>query len=475
MRTVTPVLIALLAGCGDNIKIKPDASNGRITTGTHLIQRPSVVGGVTTSGDLAFYDYDADGHSVAKVIPLAGGDETTIATSMGTGKPDIRFAVAGDVVFAWTDRGNRIATLTMWSRSAGVVSIGANVRPGRAAATVDGSSIVYERDVTATTVNVAVGPLAGAQAIVESSNSADSTCWQTTDLASVGNRLLVRACPASSTAFTLRSYSPDGSASATLSTSTTTAWYGRDRVVFLDGTGTVASTLGDGTGSATLATGAAELAVSDDGASVFTRGNDGSISSIASDGSGAARPLVSSGAMVLGAVAPDRTTALYATTLDDRGTGYVQPYTDVKTTSGLTLVPGATSCPRCLADSFTSDSHYALVIDPIDNSQAVDGEGPIHVFDLATGASVTSFGSLIFDAISIDGSRFLFLDAVRDSTQVTGWLYGLTSRGVLADDAATVIATGVETLAIDDARTTVVYSLSASDSDDAAGIWVAAL
>jgi hypothetical protein len=208
---------------------------------------------------------------------------------------------------------------------------------------------------------------------------------------------------------------------------------------------------------------------------VFSLGSDGSIAATAVDGTGNPHQLVHGGAMHLGAIAPDRATALYASMIDDRGAGFVQPYTDVKTTSGLVLVPGVTSCPRCLTDSFTPDTRYALVLDPIDNSQAADAAGPIHVFDLATGASVTSFGTTIFDAISLGGSRFLFLDAVRDSTQVTGWLYGMTSRGVLADDVATVIATGVENLALDDARKTVVYSLAPSGSDDDAGVWVAPL
>jgi len=469
------LVVVLVAGCGDNIKIAPDASSGRITTGTHLVQHPSVAGGVTASGDVVFYDFDEDGHSIAKVIPIAGGDETTIATSMGTGKPDIRFEIAGNVVFAWTDRGNRVGTLTIWSRSTGVVAVGPNVRPGRAAATSDGNYVVYERDVTATTVNVAMGPIQGPPTIVESDNSADSTCWQTTDLASVGNRLLVRACPGSATAFTLRSYAPDGSASTAVSTSATSAWYGTDRVVYLEGNGAVASALGDGTGSASLASNVAEFGVSDDGTTVFSRGNDGSISSIATDGTGTARQLVPSGAMMLGAIAPSHASALYATTLNDLGAGYVQPYTDVKTTSGLVLVPGATSCPSCLISSFTSDSRYALVLDPIDNSETADGEGPIHVFDLTTGTTVTSFGSTIFDALSIDGTRFLFLDAVRDSTQVTGWLYGLTSRGVLADDSTTTIATGVEALATDDSGTTVVYSMSENTDDNYAGVWVSPL
>lgn len=48
-----------------------------------------------------------------------GGEPTTIATSAGTGKQDIRFEVWGDTVLAWTDRGNRTSTLTVWSAASG--------------------------------------------------------------------------------------------------------------------------------------------------------------------------------------------------------------------------------------------------------------------------------------------------------------------------------------------------------------------
>jgi hypothetical protein len=100
-----------------------------------------VIGGVTNDGDVAFADSNADGHSVAKVIPVAGGPETVIATSVGTGKPDVRWEIRGGVVFAWTDRQNGAGTLTIWSAATGVVPRGSDVRPGRAGATADGSLI----------------------------------------------------------------------------------------------------------------------------------------------------------------------------------------------------------------------------------------------------------------------------------------------------------------------------------------------
>ncbi len=468
---------ALVAGCGDNIKpaAPTDAGSVRVTTGRHLVPRPSVIGGLTASGDVVFFDFDAMGHTVAKAIPLAGGDEVLIAASSGTGKTDLRFDIHGDVVFVWADRGNRVGNLTIWSRAAGVVPIGPNVRPGRAAATADGAYVLYERDVATTTVNIASGPIGGPHVIVGTANSGDNTCWQDIDLAAIGERFLVRACPQTATAFTLKSFATDGT-SVDLSTSAMAASYGEERVAWLDGTGAVASALPDGSAAATLATGAAEFAVSDDETTVAYRGTDGSIATTGVDGTGSPHVVVTSGAMALGSIAPDDQTVLYATMLVDMGSGFVQPYMDVKSSSGTVLVPGATSCPGCLASPFTADSKRALLLDPIDNSQAADVEGPIHVIDLATGASVTSFGSTIFDALTIGTTpQFVFLDAVRDSTLLTGWRYSITTRSADADNTAITIATGVEDLTFDRARTTAVYSLAASDADDLAGVWVAPL
>src|ERR1700729_1031732 len=135
MRTLA--LAVLAAACGSSHGAQPDApvadSGVPITaTGTHLVDHPAVVGGVTSDGYVAYYDMNADGHTVAEIIPLAGGTATPIATSTGSGKVDIKFETVGPIVFAWTDRGNRQSTLTIWSAATGAISIGSDVRPGRA-------------------------------------------------------------------------------------------------------------------------------------------------------------------------------------------------------------------------------------------------------------------------------------------------------------------------------------------------------
>lgn len=93
-------------------------------------------------------------------------------------------------------------------------------------------------------------------------------------------------------------------------------------------------------------------------------------------------------------------------------------------------------------------------LDPIDNSIAA----------AANGRSASS--------ISRPASRSL--RSVRDSTQVTGWLYRLTARGAGAEATPTTLATDVENFAIDRARTTLAYSLSSSAGPDA-GVWVTPL
>src|SRR5262245_36183029 len=130
MRSSLVLALAFVA-CGDNSEIAPDANApARVATGTHLVARHAVVGGITADGYIAFYDFDEQGHAVAKVIPISGGDEIELARSDGTGKVDVRFEIRGGVVFAWTDRGNRVANLTIWSKGSGVIPVGAGVRPG---------------------------------------------------------------------------------------------------------------------------------------------------------------------------------------------------------------------------------------------------------------------------------------------------------------------------------------------------------
>jgi len=90
-----------------------DAGIPRLAPGTRLLDHAAVVGGITSDGYVVYCGTDAMGHSVAKVMPIDGGDSVTIASSTGTGKADIRFDIEGSVVFVWDDRGNRVATLTV--------------------------------------------------------------------------------------------------------------------------------------------------------------------------------------------------------------------------------------------------------------------------------------------------------------------------------------------------------------------------
>lgn len=480
---------AAACGSGDTTPVDattPDApapAPTRVAIGRRLIDHAAVVGGITSDGYVVFSDLDPNGHSVAKVIPIDGGPETVIATSTGTGKADLRFEIRGGVVFAWADRGNRVATLSIWSQATGVVVRGPNTRPGRAAATADGRTIAYERDVTATTVNLVAGPVAGPDVVIAAANAEDGTCWRDTDLASLGaasSRLLVRYCPAGTTAFTLRSLATDG-ATKDLSLAAEAASFGATRTVWREPGGMLATTQ-DGVTIDTLATNASRFVLSRDLATLAYLTPDGAIFGLPTDRSAAPRMMVAAPeAKQLGALSPDGQTVLYASQTEDRGQDTIAPYTDVRASNAVdaprVLIPGTTSCPACLADSFTPDGRYALVLDPIDNTPAADGAGTIKVFALADGKEVTSFGSGIYTAIALGGSgttsRFVFIDAVRDATLATGWVYGLTARTLAPDAPAAVIARGAENFALDRAHARGVISFSGTD--DVAGLWVVPL
>ncbi len=473
------MVVALLAACGDNlhgapVDAPPDApSSDRFATGHRILDHSAGVGGITSDGFVAYYDFDDAGHGVAKVQPIAGGAETVIATSVGTGKQDVRFEIWGDLVFAWTDRGNRVSTLTLWSAATGPIARGDNIRPGRAAATSDGH-ILYERDVTATTANLAIGTIAGPDTMVGVANSADADCWQDTDFARVADRMLVRFCPDGATAFTLRSVAATG-AMQDLSIDATEASYTDARAVWLESSGTLAATA-DGVTVAKLTTVASDFTTTNDGIfAAFTTAN-GTIFGMPTDNTEAPRVMVAPGSAVqLGALSPDGQSVLYATQSVMRDPNDVAPYTDVVAAVPLAepypLVSGTTSCTDCLYDSFTADGHYALVIDPIDNSEQVDREGPIEVYALADGRQVTSFGSLIYTAIGLPDDRFAFIDAVRSDVATTGWYYGMTLRSI--DSTADVIAHGAEDFAFDHDLTTVVLSFDGADS--LSGLWVVSL
>lgn len=479
----------VLSACGSSDMTSADATGPdapaptRIATGRHLIDHAAVVGGITSDGYVVFSDVDPAGHSVAKVISIDGGPVTVIATSAGTGKADIRFEIRGSVVFAWTDRGNRVAALSIWSQATGVVPRGPNIRPGRAAATADGRMIAYERDVTATTVNLVVGPTGGPDAVVAAANAEDAACWQNTDIASIGSaspRLLARYCPAGLTAFTLRSVAADGT-TQDLSLAAETAWFGAPRTIWREAGGVLATTQ-DGVNVAKLATNATDFVVSRDVTKLAFLTPEGAIFGLPTDRSATPQVLVPAPeAKQLGALSPDGQTVLYASKTEDRGQNNIAPYTDVRASIPLdaprTLIPDTTSCPGCLFDSFTPDGRYALVLDPIDNTQTADGAGPIKVFSLATGKEITSFGSNIYTAIALGGSgitsRFLFVDAVRDSKLATGWVYGMTARAIDPASSPIDVARGAENFALDRAHARGVVSFNGTD--EFAGLWVISL
>lgn len=477
--------VAALAACGSSPPPPPapDAAiPSRVATGRRLVDHAAIVGGLTSDRYVVYSDVNADGHSVAKAMSLDGGLEAVIATSSGTGKSDLRFEIRGRVVFVWSDRGNRMSTLTVWSAATGPIPRGSGVRPGRAAASADGTAIAYEKDITTTTASLVAGPLAGPDTVISTANAEDATCWRDTDLASLGARLLVRYCPVGATAFTLRGLAPGG-AMTDLTLDAADARFGVDRIVWRETGGALAATT-DGAAVTRLATGASAFTATRDLAAAAFLTSDGAIQAVPTDGSQAARVLVPAGeARQLGALSPDGQTVLYATQIEDRGPGHVAPYTDVRASmpSGAprTLAPGTTSCPGCLSDPFTPDGRIALVIDPIDNTPALDGAGTIRVLALADGAEVASFGSTIYNAYAIAGtgagaeSRFVFAEAVKDESLVTGWIYGLTARALGSKAEATTLAAGAEDFVIDRASATAVVSFNGDD--DISGIWITPL
>jgi hypothetical protein len=179
---------------------------------------------------------------------------------------------------------------------------------------------------------------------------------------------------------------------------------------------------------------------------------------------------------------------LFASKLEDKGSEHVAPYTDVKLATvgddgGVpavkTLVPTTTSCPSCLFDSFTRGGSFGLVIDPIDNSTAAGGVGSIHVFDLASGAMVSSFEETAYTTVGVAGNevglatRFMLVAATPDSTLSGGQAFTLSTRSLDPKDRASEIAVGVERLSVDSTRTRAVFSFAMTSPW--AGIWVAPL
>lgn len=442
-----------------------------LASGVRLVPRPAMLAGVTSDGFVVFVEQDGEQRATAKVIALDGGAETTIATSTGAGKDDLRYAIQGKVAFVWSDRADRASTLTMWSQATGVVTVGPNVRPGRAAATADGQHVLYVRDVTDAGAKVVAGPSDGGATTTLATLSVEDDCWRGVDLATAGARLVARYCPAPSKAFTLTTFDPATKATTDLGADVTSAAYGASRLVWSERSGALRSAEADGTGAATLASAdTAEYALAGDRSIVVYRTKGGALVSTTPDG-GAPKSLVE-GALQLGAVSRTGRALLFATTRSDAGA------TDVKALrlddGGVaTVVEAPRSCVNCLFDSFDDAETRVLVLDPID----ADGVGPVKIADLVTGAEIATVGTRVITAASYgdagpDAARFVFLDSTPDPTLTNGAAFGITTRTLTKDGAPNVIAKGTENLVIEIARRQAVFSFAAGKNE---GVWVAPL
>ena len=474
MRVARLLVLVSATSCGNDIgalpaidaaaEPTPDAAIlPEMAAGTQIVDTAAVVTGITSDGYVAYYDYDAEGHGIAHVVPLGGGSATVIASSVGTGKQDVRFEISGDIVFAWTDRGDMEATMTMWTAATGVIAVGSGMRPGRAAATADNAFVLFENPfVGSDSANVLVGPVAGPWMVVATANSGDTDCWQDTDLVSIDSRLLARFCPNGATNWELHSYAGDGSDDVVLSGSANAAAYGNRAGV--DGSNTVRSALADGSEPALLASDAAGFEASDDGSAVAAlsltvRDRDaGDRRHRVGDDAGRQRRDGARRGVGAGAHRALRD--------DVERLGHpapVQPYTNVlAATAGgsVTLEPAVTSCPACLTASFTSDGSAAMLLDPIDNSPTAQGEGVLRVVDLGSGATDTAFGTVVYDAVPLPSTaRFVFLSATPDDSLATGWAYGLITRDPVAGDTTT-FAENAENFAFDPALGHVAVSFS---------------
>jgi hypothetical protein len=466
------------AGVADASDASPPDGGDLFASGTRIVAHPAQLGGMTSDGWVLYTDVDPNGHSAAHVIKRDGsGAPVTIATSSGTGKADIRFQVSGHVVFAWTDRGNRVSTLTTWSEASGVVPRGTGVRPGRAAASDDGASVIYVKDVTATTANVVAGPIGGTHAIVGAIDTADDTCWRSVDLAASASRLVARFCQVGAKTFTLRSASADGTTEKDLSTTAEAALYGSKHIVWRE-TGGVLRVSSDGTAFSTIASGTVEATLSRDESTIAFRSSDGTISIAPSDAT-AGPKVVASSAARLGALSADQRSILYGTKTEDRGADQLDLYTDVwvASTDGAftphALVSTTTSCASCLFDSFSPDGKLALVLDPIDLKTTSGGVGTVHVFDVASGAAVASFGTNVLTAAAIDAARFVILDATPAQGLSTSFAYGISTRTLAASDAPSYVARGAENVDVDLA--TKISAFSFAGDGPLSGVWVAPL
>lgn len=460
-----------------------------MATGERIVSRPATLEGLTSDGYVIFSEPLVNGGRVAEVVALDGTGQQTIAVGTSTDKT-LRIVVAGKVAFVWTDRGNRSATLTVWSKATGAVSVGTDIRPGRAAATADGTSIGYMSDVATDTANMVVSSIgaADAGAVVGVANASDPNCWRDVDMGFVGSatpRFLSFYCPQSSTSFGVQSTATDGSGSVMLSTAAAGETFGTNLVVVVGASGVLQTSAGDGTSAVTIASNAANEVLSSDQSTLVFQATDGSISS---SPAAEASPLVivpAGQAQQVGSVSADGRAVMFAAATSTADAGGNPPPTDVRVAwtaadSGapVALESATSSCVNCLTDPFSPDDTQALAIDPIDTTTALAGSGPLRAFALPEGTAEATFGSHVWDAIALrtgsgTGSVYLIVE-IADAPQLeTGFSYDFYTRSLAASDTPSYVARAAENAAVDEARTTLVYSIPGDGN--LAGVWVAPL
>ena len=464
----------------------PDASqpSDAVATGSQLVAGDARFEGLTSDGFVVFSEPTPSGGRVAKVIATDGTGEATIAEGMDAEKT-IRVLTAGPVAFVWTDRGDRMATLTVWSKATGALAIGSGIRPGLGAATPDGAFIAYVSDVTSTQANVVTGSIGAATpSVVGVLNASDSDCWRDATVSFAGG-----ATPRLLSLLRRRHHRAHHSQHRP-------RWERGSRSVVHSARRDPREHRGGHPGRHRLACRHRPRRHRDGHAGALGVGlcplarRDGALLSRARrqylrhphqpSGAGRGRPC-RTGAEPRGGV-PDHRFALFGTMVADGGIAAYAGDTDVRVNlpdggPPLSLVATPTSCTSCLDDSFTPDSTFALAVDPMDNGTDAGSSGPLRAFPLDGGTSVT-FGTRVWDTLALGtgsgaGSRFLFVETYADATLANGYAYDFYTRALSDSALPPVIARHAEWLGVDHARTMVAYSIPGDGA--LSGVWLAPL
>jgi hypothetical protein len=462
---------------------------GLLATGTRLVVGPATLQGVTSDFYVVFSQPTGDaGAQVAEVIGPDGGGETAIATGTTVGTA-LKLGFSGPVAFVWTDRGDKVATLTVWSNATGVVPKGPGIRPGRAAATADGTYIGYVDNVQTSTADLVVSPITGSAVTVGTLNISDNSCWQGVDLgfseSASAPEYVTYYCPAGSTAYTLQGSTTDGATTQVYSTSAAQETIDSQVVAFIDSAGnlaTVAPPLADAGAPVALSTGAASFEISSDQATIVLQTTDERVATTPASTAALQVAVPAGQGAALGPLSPDKSLVMFASALGDAGPTAVGIPMNVELAlvdggGSRALVTTPTSCAGCINDNFTPDTTYAMVLDPIDDSETAGGVGPLHVFPLDGGADYR-LGGPVWTVVALGTgsgaqSRFLFVESTPSPTLLTGYAYTLYTRSLDPTAASTMIAEGVEWLGANEALTQVVYSIPGAGP--LAGVWIAPL